>query len=142
MGQRRAGAASRSTPLPYRRSGQRVGAEGVLLRRGRGLVRRGEGVGGDGGGSSAAAKGSAMEEVRPVASQQVVRLVAQHQSLASLRRDDVMRAHAVRPRLFALVPYLTLCMWAPSCETAAVQLSGTLSGELRASLLLCSSPGP
>ena len=44
-----------------------------------------------------------MEEVRPVASQQVVRLVAQHRSLASLRRDDVLTRF---DELFALVPTL------------------------------------
>ena len=32
--------------------------------------------------------------------------------------------------------------WRIESVSAAVQLSGTLSGELRASLLLCSSPGP
>ena len=70
--------------LLYRRSGQRVGAEGVLLRRGRGLVRRGEGVGGDGGGSSAAAKGSASAIVR-----QAVRCLRQAKSwVAANQRPD------------------------------------------------------
>ena len=69
--------------LLYRRSGQRVGAEGVPLAPGaRASSAAAKGSAATGGGSSAAAKGSAMEQrSRPVASQQVVRLVA-HQSLS------------------------------------------------------------